>query len=132
MRGNFLDVPTDCPQRDERLGWTGDIAVFAPTASFLYDCVGFLASWLADLAAEQREREGRVPAVVPDVLALPPPDNPYDWAAPTAGWGDAAVLVPWAVYQRFGDRQVLDDQYESMRSWIELVASLEDACASGA
>ena len=58
MRGNFLDVPTDCPQRDERLGWTGDIQVFAPTACFLYDAAGFLASWLADLAADQQRRRG--------------------------------------------------------------------------
>ena len=124
MRGNFLDVPTDCPQRDERLGWTGDIAVFAPTASFLYDCAGFLTSWLADLAAEQREAGGRVPAVVPDVLPPPDPERPHDWTAATAGWGDAAVLVPWAVYERFGDRQVIEDQYESMCSWVDLVASL--------
>ena len=66
MRGNFLDVPTDCPQRDERLGWTGDIAVFAPTAAFLYDTAGFLESWLADLAAEQNDDQG-VPWVVPNV-----------------------------------------------------------------
>jgi alpha-L-rhamnosidase len=124
MRGNFLDVPTDCPQRDERLGWTGDIAVFAPTAAFLYDCVGFLTSWLADLAAEQRERGGRVPSVVPDVLPSPPPGSRHDWEAPTAAWGDAAVHVPWVLYQRFGDRKVLQEQYESMRSWVDLVDSL--------
>ena len=72
MRGNFVDVPTDCPQRDERLGWTGDIQVFAPTASFLFDSAGFLTSWLADLAAEQRP-DGSVPFVVPDVLGRPAP-----------------------------------------------------------
>jgi alpha-L-rhamnosidase len=123
MRGNFLDVPTDCPQRDERLGWTGDIGIFAPTASFLYDCAGFLASWLADLAVEQAEAGGCVPSVVPDVLEPPGPDSPHDWKAPTAGWGDAAVIVPWTLYQRFGDARVLEDQYESMKSWVELVAS---------
>ena len=67
MRGNFVDVPTDCPQRDERLGWTGDIQVFSPTASFLFDSAGFLANWLADLAAEQH-KDGSVPFVIPDVL----------------------------------------------------------------
>ena len=72
MRGNFVDVPTDCPQRDERLGWTGDIQVFAPTASFLFDSAGFLSSWLADLAAEQRP-DGSVPFVVPDVIETPLP-----------------------------------------------------------
>ena len=82
MRGNFLDVPTDCPQRDERLGWTGDINVFSPTACFLYDCPGFLASWLADLAAEQQP-DGVIPLVVPDVLAV---------TFPAAIWGDAAVV----------------------------------------
>src|SRR6185436_10460514 len=68
MRGNFLDLPTDCPQRDERLGWTGDIQVFAPTASFLYDTAGFLQSWLADLAAEQTAAGGLVPFFVPNVM----------------------------------------------------------------
>jgi alpha-L-rhamnosidase len=81
-RGNFLDVPTDCPQRDERLGWTGDIAVFAPTAAYLFDVDDFLRDWLADLGAEQRAANGMVPFVVPDVLKyvkapsryFPPPD----------------------------------------------------------
>ena len=68
MRGNFLDVPTDCPQRDERLGWTGDLAVFAPTAVFLYDVDAFLRDWLHDLAAEQQAQDGLVPLVIPDVL----------------------------------------------------------------
>src|SRR5436309_7173343 len=72
MRGNFLSIPTDCPQRDERLGWTGDIQVFAPTASFLYDASGFLTSWLADLAAEQDAAEGIVPFVVPNIVLAPP------------------------------------------------------------
>ena len=93
MRGNFLDVPTDCPQRDERLGWTGDLTVFAPTANFLYDTAGFLESWLADLAAEQSDTEG-VPLVVPDVLR---------YFFPIAIWGDAAIAVPWAVYRSHGD-----------------------------
>ena len=65
MRGNFVDVPTDCPQRDERLGWTGDLAVFAPTASYLYDTTGMLRSWLADLAVEQADNDGVVPIFVP-------------------------------------------------------------------
>ena len=115
MRGNFLDVPTDCPQRDERLGWTGDIQVFSPTASFLYDCAGFLRSWLADLAVDQRP-DGAVPFVIPDVL---PGDSP----AATA-WGDAAVIVPWVLYQRFGDAEVLARQFDSMRAWVDKIASL--------
>ena len=115
MRGNFLDVPTDCPQRDERLGWTGDIQVFSPTASFLYDSAGFLRSWLADLAADQRP-DGAVPFVIPDVLEG---DDPTATA-----WGDAAVVVPWVLYQRFGDAEVLERQFGSMRGWVDKIASL--------
>jgi alpha-L-rhamnosidase len=114
MRGNFLDVPTDCPQRDERLGWTGDIQVFAPTASFLYDTAGFLTSWLADLAAEQRVAEGVVPFVVPNVL--------NGSLGPTAAWGDAAVFVPWVLYQRYSDKGILATQFDSMCAWVDLVA----------
>jgi alpha-L-rhamnosidase len=112
MRGNFFSIPTDCPQRDERLGWTGDIQVFTPTASFLYDSAGFLTSWLLDLAAEQAET-GVVPFVVPTVMPRPVP--------PAAAWGDAAVVVPWMLYQRFGDEQILADQFESMRAWVDLI-----------
>ena len=113
MRGNFLSVPTDCPQRDERLGWTGDIQVFAPTASSLFDCAGFLSSWLADLAAEQGA-DGSVPLVVPNVL----PGGP-----PIAVWGDAACVVPWVLYERFGDAGILGRQWDSMRSWVDYIAS---------
>jgi alpha-L-rhamnosidase len=115
MRGNFLDVPTDCPQRDERLGWTGDILAFAPTACFLFDCDGFLTSWLADLAAEQTA-EGIVPFVIPNILPMRP--------LPAAAWGDAAVFVPWVLYQRYGDVGILATQYESMRAWVNHVATL--------
>ena len=112
MRGNFLAIPTDCPQRDERLGWTGDIQVFSPAASTLFDCAGFLSSWLADLAAEQGE-DGNVPLVVPNVL----PDGP-----PIAVWGDAACVVPWVLYERFGDAGILARQWESMRRWVDCEA----------
>ena len=96
MRGNFVDLPTDCPQRDERLGWTGDLQVFAPTASFLYDTAGMLRSWLADLAVEQLEDHGGiVPLYVPLDPAAAVPASQAE-----AGWGDAAVVVPWALYQR--------------------------------
>jgi alpha-L-rhamnosidase len=120
MRGNFLDVPTDCPQRDERLGWTGDIQVFAPTAAYLYDCAGFLASWLKDLAVDQTPG-GVVPLFVPrvDLSGL------FGEPMPQAGWGDAAVLVPWVVYQRFGDTEILRRQYRSMTAWLDgLTATL--------
>ena len=114
MRGNFVDVPTDCPQRDERLGWTGDLQVFAPTASFLYDTSGMLRSWLADLAAEQlHDHDGVVPIYVPFLPLLPFPMQPE------CGWGDAAVVVPWVLYQRSGDAGVLADQWESMTAWVD-------------
>jgi alpha-L-rhamnosidase len=115
MRGNFADVPTDCPQRDERLGWTGDIQIFAPTASFLFDSAGFLSSWLADLAADQRP-DGAVPYVIPDVL---------ETGSPTAAaWGDAATIVPWVLYHHYGDRQILARQFDSMRGWVDKITSL--------
>ena len=116
MRGNFVDVPTDCPQRDERLGWTGDIAVFAPTACYLYDCRGFLTSWLQDLAAEQVDLS-TVPIYVPYV-ALQFPLTPF------AIWGDAAITVPWDLYRSCGDLDVLRRQYPSMVAWLEQVDSL--------
>jgi alpha-L-rhamnosidase len=115
MRGNFLDVPTDCPQRDERLGWTGDIQVFAPTANFLYDSAGFLSSWLSDLAAEQL-KDGSVPFVVPDVLGDPGPA--------AAAWGDAATVVPWVLYSRTGDAAILTRQLPSMCAWVDRIAAL--------
>ena len=116
-RGNFLDVPTDCPQRDERLGWTGDIQVFSPSASFLFDTSGFLRSWLADLAAEQYA-DGSVPFVIPDVIRG---DSPA-----AAAWGDAATIVPWVLYQRFGDVELLRRQLPSMRAWVDRMASAAD------
>ncbi len=115
MRGNFVDVPTDCPQRDERLGWTGDIQVFSPTATFLFDSAGFLTSWLADLAADQQP-DGSVPFVVPDVLQT---DGPA-----AAAWGDAATIVPWVLYQRTGDAGVLARQLPSMQAWVHRISGL--------
>ncbi|MFJ6653401.1 family 78 glycoside hydrolase catalytic domain [Microbacterium sp. NPDC091313] len=123
MRGNFLSIPTDCPQRDERLGWTGDLQVFAPTASFLYDSAGFLTSWLRDLANEQRRHDGVVPLVIP--AALPS----FAGGGPVAAWGDAATVVPNVVYERFGDRDLLAAQYPSMRAWVDAVHA--DAGDSG-
>lgn len=119
MRGNFVDIPTDCPQRDERLGWTGDIQVFAPTASFLYQCAGMLTSWLKDLAVEQLP-DGTVPWYVP-VIPGGPKWTPIQ---PGAAWGDAAVLVPWTLYERFGDIGVLREQYPSAKSWVDLISRI--------
>jgi alpha-L-rhamnosidase len=115
MRGNFVDVPTDCPQRDERLGWTGDLQVFSPTAAFLYDASGFLQSWLADLAVEQRKIGGAVSPVIPNVL-----EQRFGGAA----WGDAGTVVPWVLYQRYGDAGILATQFPSMCAWVDYIAAM--------
>jgi alpha-L-rhamnosidase len=117
QRGNFVSVPTDCPQRDERLGWTGDAQVFSPTASFLFDCETFWENWLADLAADQRD-DGMVPPVIPD-MRLPIGNG-------AAGWGDAAVVVPWTTYEAYGDETVLRQALPSMTAWADYVESRLD------
>ncbi len=117
MKSNFCEIPTDCPQR-ERSGWTGDVQVFAATGSFLMETGGVLTKWLADLAAEQRP-DGCVPNVVPDTLTSGSRlARLATWVNGSAGWGDAAVLVPWTLYRVFEDRRVLETQYESMKSWV--------------
>ena len=119
MRSNFVDIPTDCPQRDERVGWTGDIQVFAPTASFLYDTSGFLSSWLRDVAVEQLP-DGTVPWYVPVI----PAHEMWTPIRPGAVWGDVAVLTPWVLYERYGDAGILAAQYDSAKKWVDLVDRL--------
>jgi alpha-L-rhamnosidase len=114
QKGNFLDVPTDCPQRDERLGWTGDAQVFARTASFNHDTAGFYTKWLKDVAVDQ-EDDGAVPFVIPNVLS----HSTRQGAAASAGWADAAVILPWTMYQAHGDKRILEEQYPSMKAWVE-------------
>ena len=108
---NFLDIPTDCPQRDERLGWTGDAQVFFRTASFLGRVEGFFAKWLADLRAEQFS-DGQVPNVIPSVFKSRS-------RASACGWSDAATIIPWQHYMAYGDKQILADQYASMKLWVD-------------
>jgi alpha-L-rhamnosidase len=115
MKGNFFSLPTDCPQRDERLGWTGDLQVFCPSASFIFDTKGFLGSWLDDVALEQME-EGRngVPGlVVPDIFEKPNPPGPQ------CAWHDVTVLTPWDLYNSSGDQGFLRKQYASMKAWVD-------------
>ncbi|NUR91207.1 MAG: family 78 glycoside hydrolase catalytic domain, partial [Nonomuraea sp.] len=121
QRGNFVAIPTDCPQRDERLGWTGDIWAFAPTALFNYDAGAFLTSWLDDVVDAQFE-DGAVTHVAPDVL------SGRDRAAGSPGWGDAIVLLPWALHRLRGDTSVAARCYEPMRRWL---AYLEHRSISG-
>ncbi len=116
MKGNFLDVPTDCPQRDERLGWTGDAQVFAPTACFNGQVAPFYRKWMKDFIADQ-QAQGQVPHVIPDVLS-----KNGKGASASAGWADAAVIVPWTVYVNYGDEKILEDQYASMKRWVDYQA----------
>ncbi len=117
LRGNFLDVPTDCPQRDERMGWTGDAQAFAPTACFNMNTGAFFTKWMKDLQLDQKD-DGNVPWVVPNVLEGGGGTGWSDGYGGT-GWADAAVIVPWTVYQSYGDIQILENQYESMKAWVE-------------
>ncbi|SFC19499.1 alpha-L-rhamnosidase [Parapedobacter composti] len=110
QKGNFLDVPTDCPQRDERLGWTADAQVFFNTAAFNMDVSNFFAKWLADLRADQF-KSGNMPVVVPNVRG----------GSGSAAWADAATIVPWNFFVNYADQRLLETQYESMKAWVEFM-----------
>ncbi|WP_202795982.1 glycoside hydrolase family 78 protein [Opitutus terrae] len=114
QKGNFVDVPTDCPQRDERLGWTGDAQVFARTAAFNLNVVGFFTKWLRDVAADQKP-SGAVPFVIPDVLSR------NKETEGSSGWSDVATIAPWTLYLVYGDRRALETQYPSMKAWVEFI-----------
>lgn len=111
QRGNFLDVPTDCPQRDERLGWTGDAQVFSRTAAFNMNVHSFFSKWLKDLEADQID--GQVPHVVPNIIGR----NNVN----STGWADAATIIPWNLYLAYGDKKVLETQYSSMKAYVESI-----------
>lgn len=121
LKSNFLSLPTDCPQRDERLGWTGDIALFAESATYLYDVHGLLSNWLEDARLEQKDYS-TMPFWVPYV-----PLRQWDEPVSLAVWGDAAVLVPWALYQESGDKDSLKNQYPVAKHWADHVAQLLDS-----
>ncbi len=120
QKGNFVDVPTDCPQRDERLGWTGDTQVFIRTACFNMNVAPFFTKWLRDLTVDQLP-DGRVPFVVPDVLAKI--NRAGLSSAGAAAWSDAAVICPWTIYLCYGDTRLLAEQYSSMVGWVEYMRS---------
>lgn len=109
QKSNFLDVPTDCPQRNERLGWTGDAQVFVRTASLNFDVERFFKKWLHDLTADQG-RDGCMPHVVPNI---------FDDMGGSSAWSDAAVICPWEIYRTYGDKAVLEEQFDSMKAWID-------------
>lgn len=112
QKGNFLDVPTDCPQRDERLGWTGDAQVFVKTASYNFDVEKFFIKWLGDLRADQTNW-GAVPHVIPNTFQ---PDDEC-----SAAWADAATICPWQIYQTYNNKQLLEDSLKSMRDYLEYI-----------
>jgi alpha-L-rhamnosidase len=123
QRSNFVEVPTDCPQRDERLGWTGDAQVFAPTACYLHESHGILRKYVHDMIADQRA-DGAIPHVVPD------PSRNHEDKVPgfygSTGWGDAIVIVPWTLYTQYGDRGILEDSLAAMIKWNDFVYSISN------
>jgi alpha-L-rhamnosidase len=113
QKSNFLDVPTDCPQRDERLGWTGDAQVFSMTAAYNFNVASFYTKWLGDVSLDQLP-DGKLPHVIPDVLK---------GAGGSTAWADACIIVPWTVYLSYGDKRILERQYPSMKMWIAYMKS---------
>jgi alpha-L-rhamnosidase len=120
QRGNFIDVPTDCPQRDERLGWTGDAQVFIRTAAFNYQVAPFFGKWVRDLKAEQRA-SGSIPFVIPNILGDDTTTGKDGERSTSAAWGDAAAVCPWTQYLCYGDEALLAGQYDSMRAWVDYI-----------
>lgn len=121
QKGNFLDVPTDCPQRDERMGWTGDAQIFSGTASYNMDTYGFYRKYGYDIFCEQKKLDGSVPDVVPRAH--------FRGDASTA-WGEAATVIPWNVYLHYGDKGILEQQYESMKAWVDYMKKQDDRYGS--
>ena len=121
QKGNFLDIPTDCPQRDERLGWTGDIQVFSGTACFNMDAAAFLSKFAYDLGREQTKTGGMVPHIVPMANLN---------KGGSAAWADVATILPWNLYEFYGDIDILEQQYESMRAWVEYIKNIDDSSGS--
>lgn len=122
QRSNFIEIPTDCPQRDERLGWTGDAQVFAGTACWLADSESFLRKFLRDVMHDQRP-DGAVPHFSPDPTRLHPIGDRGDWAGST-GWGDAIVIIPWQLYLHYGRVEVLTECFPAMKAWVDHLWSL--------
>ncbi len=140
QKDNFLDVPTDCPQRDERCGWTGDAEIFSGAASFHMETPAFFRKYLKDMAFEQREKGGAVPYVVPDILTLGRRMNgepEFDMADPGWGeagscvWGDAASIIPWNMYLHYGNKTWLEEQYDNMKQWVDFIITMDEKYCGG-
>jgi len=121
QKGNFLDTPTDCPQRDERMGWTGDAQMFCGTASFNMDTYAFFSKYLFDLHQEQKKQNGCVPYVVPDMI------REEEYGTGSCAWGDAATVVPWTTYVHYGDKAILAQQFDSMKGWVDYIRRVDEA-----
>ena len=140
QKGNFLDVPTDCPQRDERMGWTGDAQVFCAAASYHMYTPAFYKKYLKDMLFEQRANHGAVPYVVPDLLSLyrerqnepAPAFDDTNWGeAGSCAWGDAATIIPWTMYEFYGDRALLAENYENMKQWTDFIVFMDETYCGG-
>ena len=116
QRSNFIDVPTDCPQRDEKLGWTGDAQVFCKCASLNYNTYNFFRKWLMDMRNDQRP-QGAIPHVIP---------NNANWASPSSSWADACCIIPWQLYLIYGNKQILEENFMMMKAWAEYIISKDD------
>ncbi len=114
QKGNYLDIPTDCPQRDERYGWTGDGQIFCRTATLQYDVRQFFRKWLADMRAAQYGN-GWVPEVIPSLTAYKPGGG---------AWSDAVTIIPWQLYQTYGDESFLSDMYDAMEKWVAYIPTV--------
>lgn len=140
QKDNFLDIPTDCPQRDERLGWTGDAQIFSCAASYHMQTPAFFRKYMKDMRIEQKEKGGAVPYVVPDILTLarqmnaePEFDMSKDeWGEAGASvWGDAATILPWNLYLHYGNQEWLKEQYDNMKQWIDFVIHMDKTYCGG-
>ncbi|MCR5311439.1 MAG: glycoside hydrolase family 78 protein [Lachnospiraceae bacterium] len=134
QRGNFLDIPTDCPQRDERMGWTGDAQVFSQTASFNMYTPAFYDKFMYETLLIQREYDGVVPHVVPDILGQigritsknrKRRNHPAMKPEGACAWSDAGTVIPWTVYRTFGDKQLLLEEYENMKAWTDSIRRVD-------
>lgn len=132
QRDNFVDVPTDCPQRDERLGWTGDAEVYCATACFNRDSAAFFRKYLHDMYLEQSVRDGCVPHVVPDIICLVCERTgiPIEGNSGSCAWADAATIIPWTLYVFYGDKAMLREQYRNMHDWTEYLIREDEAHGS--
>lgn len=123
QKGNFLDVPTDCPQRDERMGWTGDTQIFCASGCFNMDSAAFYLKFMRDTACEQGKYNGSVPHTVPQMIRT----DRFPIVHGSCAWGDAATVVPWTCYLHYGDRSMLEREYRCMRDWVEYIKSQDEA-----